>query len=70
MMLGLLAVVAFLASCKSKDANLQSELRLGYFANVTHAQALVGLANGEFEKQLGAEVKFVSQAVRLGSGGD
>ena len=66
MMLGLFAVVAFLASCKSKNSNLRSELRLGYFANVTHAQALVGLANGEFEKRLGAEVKFVPKL--FGSG--
>ena len=65
-LLGLLAVVTFLAGCKSKDANLRSELRLGYFANVTHAQALVGLANGEFEKQLGPEVKFVPKL--FGSG--
>ena len=63
--LGLLAV-AILASCKAKDANLRSELRLGYFANVTHAQALVGLANGEFKKQLGAEVKLAPKL--FGSG--
>ena len=65
-MLGLLAVVASLASCKSKHTNLRSEVRLGYFANVTHAQALVGLANGEFEKQLGSEVKLVPKL--FGSG--
>ena len=63
--LGLLAVT-FLASCKTKNANLKSELRLGYFANLTHAQALVGLANGEFKKQLGAEVKFAPKL--FGSG--
>jgi len=63
--LGLLAV-AFLASCKTKNANLRSELRLGYFANLTHAQALVGLANGEFKKQLGAEVKLTPKL--FGSG--
>jgi sulfonate transport system substrate-binding protein len=66
MMFGLFAVVAFLASCKSKNPNLRSELRLGYFANVTHAQALVGLANGEFEKQLGSEVKFVPKLFSSG----
>src|SRR4026208_2046362 len=66
MMFGLLAVAEFLASCKSKDANLRSELRLGYFANVTHAQALVGLAHGEFGKELGTEVKFVPKL--FGSG--
>ena len=62
----LLALLAFVAGCKSKDVNLRSELRLGYFANVTHAQALVGLANGEFEKQLGTDVKFVPKL--FGSG--
>ena len=65
LVLGLLAV-ALLASCKTKNANLRSDLRLGYFANVTHAQALVGLANGEFKKQLGAEVKFAPKL--FGSG--
>ncbi|MGH9427640.1 MAG: ABC transporter substrate-binding protein [Terriglobia bacterium] len=63
--LGLLAV-AFLASCKAKDPNLRPEVRLGYFANVTHAQALVGLANGEFQKQLGTEVKLAPKL--FGSG--
>ncbi|MBE7699441.1 ABC transporter substrate-binding protein [Oerskovia sp. Sa1BUA8] len=29
------------------------ELRLGYFANVTHAPALVGVAGGQFEEALG-----------------
>jgi NitT/TauT family transport system substrate-binding protein len=62
----LLAFAAFLASCNPKGGNLKSELRLGYFANVTHAQALVGLANGEFEKQLGAEVKFVPKLFGTG----
>ena len=62
----LLAFLAFVAGCRSKDVNLRSELRLGYFANVTHAQALLGLANGEFEKQLGNDVKFVPKL--FGSG--
>jgi NitT/TauT family transport system substrate-binding protein len=65
-LLGLFTVLAFLAGCKSRDADLRSELRLGYFANVTHAQALVGLANGEFEEQLGTDVKFVPKL--FGSG--
>ena len=62
----LLGLLAFVAGCKSKDAILRSQLRLGYFANVTHAQALLGLANGEFEKQLGNDVKFVPKL--FGSG--
>lgn len=61
----LLAVI-FLDGCKTKDPNLLSEVRLGYFANLTHAQALVGLANGEFQKQLGPEVKLTPKL--FGSG--
>ncbi len=31
-------------------------VRVGYFPNVTHAQALIGLANGAFQKSLGPDV--------------
>src|SRR5450432_3334174 len=31
-----------------------SELRLGYFANITHAQAVLGVASGDFQKALGS----------------
>jgi NitT/TauT family transport system substrate-binding protein len=61
-----LLVVCFLSNCKFKDPNLQSEVRLGYFANLTHAQALIGLANGEFQRQLGSEVKLAPKL--FGSG--
>lgn len=39
----------------SQPANPRStgELRLAYFPNLTHAQALVGVAKGEIQKQLG-----------------
>lgn len=33
-----------------------AELRLGYFANVTHASALYGLSKGIFQKELGSTV--------------
>ena len=31
-----------------------SELRIGYFANVTHAQAVLGVSSGDFQTALGA----------------
>src|SRR5688572_19562036 len=34
------------------------ELRLGYFPNLTHAAALVGVADGTFEDALGDDVTF------------
>src|SRR6185312_12222572 len=33
-------------------------VRVGYFPNITHAQALVGRANGQFEKALGSGAKI------------
>ncbi len=55
--LGLVAVM--MAGCASasgstpETADEVAELRLGYFANVTHAPALVGLEEGLFEDALG-----------------
>lgn len=59
-------VAAFLSGCNTSNGTLTSELRLGYFANVTHAQALVGLANGEFKKQLGSEVQLAPKLFGTG----
>lgn len=42
-----------------------SELRLGYFANVTHAPALVGLQQGILQKDLG-DTKLTTQVFNAG----
>ena len=36
------------------------ELRLGYFPNITHAQALYARATGEFEQKLGVEITWTA----------
>jgi NitT/TauT family transport system substrate-binding protein len=41
-------------------------VRVGYFPNITHAQALVGRANGQFEKALGAGVQVEWKAFNAG----
>ncbi|UNK71060.1 ABC transporter substrate-binding protein [Microbacterium sp. H1-D42] len=49
--------MAMLAGCASSSADAApsevSELRLGYFANVTHAPALIGIEEGLFDEALG-----------------
>jgi NitT/TauT family transport system substrate-binding protein len=54
---GVLAVIGLLAGTSLTGvADAQSDavpLRLGYFGNVTHAPALVGLEGGIFERKLG-----------------
>ena len=42
------------------------DLRLGYFPNLTHATALVGVANGIFQKDLGSNVTLQSKTFNAG----
>ena len=67
---GLLA----LAACGSDDTTAAAgptssesvTLRLGYFPNVTHAPALVGLQEGLFQDSLGADVTLETSAFNAG----
>ncbi len=71
--LGLVAMI--MAGCASGTSTASvpneeaapsvSELRLGYFANVTHAPALVGLEEGLFEDALG-DVKVTKSVFNAG----
>jgi NitT/TauT family transport system substrate-binding protein len=76
LVVGLLAAVA-LAGCGSdskKDAKAGSvekgaekvALRLGYFPNITHASALVGVEKGIFADKLGPNVTLNTQAFNAG----
>lgn len=71
------AVVAVgLAACSRADRDTEpaanadkgpaAELRLGYFPNVTHAAALVGLDKGLFSKELGTDTKLVPTKFNAG----
>ena len=42
------------------------ELRLGYFPNVTHATAIVGIENGIFQDKLGSDVTLTTQTFNAG----
>ncbi|WP_350348458.1 ABC transporter substrate-binding protein [Agromyces sp. G08B096] len=73
--LGLAAMM--LAGCASTGAQADAaggeaqtspaaELRLGYFANVTHAPALVGLEEGLFADALGEDTELTTQVFNAG----
>jgi NitT/TauT family transport system substrate-binding protein len=49
--------VACLASCRGRRSDA-GPFRLGFFPNVTHAQALVGAGDGTFAAALGGDVEF------------
>ncbi len=66
--LGLLALAAFAWSVLSPGYATQNPtlMRVGYFPNITHAQALVGRANGQFEQTLGPGVHLDWKAFNAG----
>lgn len=41
-------------------------LRIGYFPNINHAQAVIGLSNGDFQKALGDSVEVKTQIFNAG----
>jgi NitT/TauT family transport system substrate-binding protein len=61
----LLAIVSILG-CSAGRAELPAAVRLGVFANVTHAPALVGLEQGWFAEALGPEVALETRIFNAG----
>jgi NitT/TauT family transport system substrate-binding protein len=50
----------------SLHATAQTTIRVGAFPNITHAQAMVGKANGTFEKAMGPNVKIEWKSFNAG----
>src|SRR6266481_1917445 len=63
---GAMAAMLSIATCAIHAQQKPTVLRVGYFPNITHAQALVGRANGQFEKDLGAGVRLEWKAFNAG----
>jgi NitT/TauT family transport system substrate-binding protein len=54
-------------SAFSQVENGQSKtLRIGYFPNINHAQAVIGLGNGDFQRALGDNVQVTTQIFNAG----
>ena len=52
-------------SSRSQSGQGPAEVRLGYFANLTHAQAVLGTASGDFEQAV-APAKFSTKVFNAG----
>ncbi len=50
----------------SSGGSESKELRIGYFPNINHAQAVIGLGNGDFQKALGNDIKVKIQQFNAG----
>jgi NitT/TauT family transport system substrate-binding protein len=54
------------ASSSGGQSAVPAELRLGYFANVTHAAALIGVQQNYFTEALGSSTKLTTQVFNAG----
>jgi NitT/TauT family transport system substrate-binding protein len=62
----LIACLALAASgCAPRDSS-ETTIRVGYFPNLTHSQALIGLARGDFADALGPQVRIDAKAFNAG----
>jgi NitT/TauT family transport system substrate-binding protein len=48
------------------QAGGEKSLRIGYFPNINHAQAVIGLGNGDFQRVLGDNVQVTTQIFSAG----
>ncbi len=62
--------VLVLAACggapTAEPANTAQIIRVGYFPNITHSQALIGLARGDFQAALGPAVTIKTSVFNAG----
>jgi len=52
----LIGMLILAAGCRSAAPSEKIIMRVGYFPNITHSQALIGLARGDFQTALGENV--------------
>lgn len=55
-----------ISSCTASNPNSPFTLRLGYFPNITHAQAVIGIADGTFARALGDSIKIDAKIFNAG----
>lgn len=60
-----LGLTLAVTGCQNQSAVL-TQVRVGYLPNITHAQALIGLARGDFQQAVGANVKVVGTQFNAG----
>jgi NitT/TauT family transport system substrate-binding protein len=62
-------LTVLLAACGSRSSSASpplTELRVGFFPNLTHSQALIGLARGDFQQAVGPDVRIEATQFNAG----
>jgi NitT/TauT family transport system substrate-binding protein len=64
--IAVILVAASLPTPTFSQAEQKKTLRIGYFPNINHAQAVIGLGRGDFQKALGDNVEVKTQIFNAG----
>ncbi len=62
----LLGLGVMLGACANSSADAAKVVRLGYFPNITHAQAVIGVADGAFQRALGNAIPLETKVFNAG----
>jgi len=62
----LITYLVLAGGCTKNPPPTQEKIRVGYFPNITHSQALVGMARGDFRRALGPGVSMDSTIFNAG----
>ncbi|AVX21319.1 NitT/TauT family transport system substrate-binding protein [Carboxydocella sporoproducens DSM 16521] len=57
-LLGIVTFLFGLVGCGNQATEEQKTLKIGYFPNITHAPAMVGIEKGLFQKYIGRDIKI------------
>ena len=52
--------------CDSSNSHPSDVLRIGYFPNINHAQAVIGLGRGDFQQNFGDDIKVETTIFNAG----
>lgn len=58
------AILSSTAVLNGKEEELV--IRVGYFPNITHSQAIIGMANGSFQDKMGDNVRISAKTFNAG----
>jgi NitT/TauT family transport system substrate-binding protein len=64
--IAVILVAASIPTPAFSQAEQKKTLRIGYFPNINHAQAVIGLGRGDFQKALGDNVEVKTQIFNAG----
>lgn len=59
-------VTSTVTTSSTPTSNSVGVVNIGYFANLNHAQAVIGLSNGDFQNAVGPSTKIVTQVFSAG----